>query len=309
MASTARVLRGHVARERGDRPVGAGHDAVLGPAVERAQVLAVLDHAPLGDGAPGLGLECGAEQLGGRVPRGVAEHAVWVAAERAHPRDGGGVRVRPAPARIVRDDHVAQAVEDRRDARAGRLGVGARLLDLSERVVELLVRLLQLLGERLRLLHLVLELRRLLLELSVCLGQLLLALHAVRHVAHVAGEQAPAIDQRLAERDLHGRVAAVLRQDGQAHALPRHPARAAGHVARHARRVPRAEAVGHQHGEGLADQLRLCIARQPLGRSVHRHDRVRLVDDEDRVGRARGEHAVERGGERHCVAVNREVRA
>jgi hypothetical protein len=116
--------------------------------------------------------------------------------------------------------------------------------------------------------------------------------HALGDVAQHAGEAAPAALAPAAERQLERELAAVRAQsldlDGRAH----QPPLAGGEVARHARAVCVAVALGHQVRERPPQRLGRRVPEDRLGAGVPEDDPPVDVGGDDAVARRVGDRAV-----------------
>jgi len=105
------------------------------------------------------------------------------------------------------------------------------------------------------------------------------------------------LDRRQA--DLDGEFAAVPAMAVELQAGAHGPQARCAVVALDVMRVSRAQPLGHQHVDRLPDQLVARVVEHPLGLGVDEHDRPRLVDDQDPIGRR-----VDQLAEREGLGVN-----
>lgn len=215
--------------------------------------------------------------------------------ERAAGELGPEVDVERGSSGVGAPHHRGSGIDERAVARFARPRVVQRLHRRCVAGQQLLVGLLELLSERLRLFHLLLELRRLGAELIVQALQSRFDLEALGQIANDAGEDAATRGRELAEGDLHRQLAAVAGEDGQPQSGPGEVSPTAREVPGHSGRVAVAQALGHQLPERHADELRRRVAEQPRRSRVRGQHDALLVDGDDRVGRALGEHAIQAG--------------
>ena len=115
------------------------------------------------------------------------------------------------------------------------------------------------------------------------LGHRLLGPPTLCGVADRARDECAVLFFQRAERDLHGKLAAVLATAVELKPGA-HPARVrVNPVTRAMVCVPAVKALGHKQLDTLAEQFLPRVAEQPLGLCVDEHDLPRRVDDHHRV--------------------------